>query len=124
MLRDDKPTIPSPNTWSLLGGREEEGETPEQTLHRELKEEANIDQSPVKFLWQEDSDQDGVKDGRIRYYYLLKLTPEQLPTIKLGDEGQKLGFFTIDELKKIPLTWRMNKLIKEETEKITQLLEQ
>jgi 8-oxo-dGTP diphosphatase len=29
-LRDDKPDIPFPNHWDLIGGHVEEGETPEQ----------------------------------------------------------------------------------------------
>lgn len=30
------------NTWGLVGGRPEEGETPEETLIREIKEESNM----------------------------------------------------------------------------------
>ncbi len=42
-LRDDKPGISFPGYWDLFGGRVEPGETPEQALVRELKEELNID---------------------------------------------------------------------------------
>jgi 8-oxo-dGTP diphosphatase len=42
-LRDDKPEISFPGYWDLFGGRVEPGETPEQGLVRELKEELNID---------------------------------------------------------------------------------
>ncbi len=42
-LRDDKPDIPFPNHWDLIGGHLEEGETPEQALVREVKEEIGID---------------------------------------------------------------------------------
>jgi 8-oxo-dGTP diphosphatase len=41
-LRDNKPDIPFPNTWDLLGGGCEENETPEQTAIRELEEEIGI----------------------------------------------------------------------------------
>jgi 8-oxo-dGTP diphosphatase len=122
MLRDNKPTIPNPNTWSLLGGRDEEGETPEQTLFRELKEEANIEKSPITFLWEEASDNQGAPDGRRRYYYHLPLQDQQLESIQLGDEGQELKFFSFAELKTIPLTWRMTKMLNEEEEMLKQLL--
>ena len=36
-LRDNKPDIPHPNKWDLLGGGMEEGETPQQAVEREIK---------------------------------------------------------------------------------------
>lgn len=41
--RDNKPGIPFPGYWDLIGGHIEEGETPEQALIREIKEELDID---------------------------------------------------------------------------------
>ena len=41
--RDNKPGIPFPGYWDLIGGHVEDGETPEQALVREIKEELNID---------------------------------------------------------------------------------
>lgn len=49
-LRDNKPSIPFPNSWDLFGGTLEDGETPEQALSRELSEELSItDFSPHFF---------------------------------------------------------------------------
>jgi 8-oxo-dGTP diphosphatase len=42
-LRDNKPGIPFPDHWDLIGGHIEEGETPEEALVREVKEELDID---------------------------------------------------------------------------------
>jgi 8-oxo-dGTP diphosphatase len=42
-LRDNKPWIPFPDHWDLIGGHIEEGETPEEALVREVKEELDID---------------------------------------------------------------------------------
>jgi len=42
-LRDDKPEIPFPNHWDLFGGHLENGESPEQALVREVKEEIGIE---------------------------------------------------------------------------------
>lgn len=41
--RDHKPGIPFPGYWDLIGGHVEEGETPEEALVREVKEEIDID---------------------------------------------------------------------------------
>jgi 8-oxo-dGTP diphosphatase len=42
-LRDDKPDIPFPNMWDVPGGHLEPGETPEQCIVREMKEEIDLD---------------------------------------------------------------------------------
>jgi len=42
-LRDDKAEIPFPNYWDFLGGHLEAGETPEEALVREVKEEIGVD---------------------------------------------------------------------------------
>ena len=49
-LRDNKPTIPFPNCWDLIGGHVEEGETPEQALCREYKEELGLELAEYKFF--------------------------------------------------------------------------
>jgi 8-oxo-dGTP diphosphatase len=48
-LRDNKPGIPFPDHWDLIGGHVEEGETPEVALVREFKEELDLDLKEYKF---------------------------------------------------------------------------
>ena len=48
-LRDNKPDIPFPNYWDLIGGHVEEGETPEEALLREVKEELDINLTDYTF---------------------------------------------------------------------------
>jgi 8-oxo-dGTP diphosphatase len=48
-LRDDKPGIPFPDHWDLIGGHVEEGETPEEALVREVMEELGIELEDYSF---------------------------------------------------------------------------
>ncbi len=48
-LRDNKPGIPFPGYWDLIGGHIEEGETPEEALVREVKEELDIELKEYTF---------------------------------------------------------------------------
>jgi 8-oxo-dGTP diphosphatase len=48
-LRDNKPGIPFPDHWDLIGGHVEEGETPEEALIREVREELDIDLKEYSF---------------------------------------------------------------------------
>ena len=41
-LRDNKPTIPYPNMWDLLGGGIERGESAKQAAIREIEEEIGV----------------------------------------------------------------------------------
>ena len=42
-LRDNKPGLEYPNCWGTFGGQIEEGETPQEALVREIKEELDYD---------------------------------------------------------------------------------
>ena len=48
--RDNKPGIPFPGYWDLIGGHVEDGETPEQALVREIKEELGIELTEFVFF--------------------------------------------------------------------------
>lgn len=49
-LRDNKPGIPFPGHWDLIGGHVEEGETTLEALKREFKEELDLQLKDFKFF--------------------------------------------------------------------------
>ncbi len=89
LLRDNNPNIQNPNTWQLPGGRIEENENHFQTIKRELKEEISLIPTNLKYLG------DALSNTSV---YISFLTDEETKHVKLGNEGQKLKFFTKEEL--------------------------
>ena len=96
LLRDDIPTINDPNTWSLIGGTAEEGETPEETLLREIEEEIGVKPTNNQLLY--------VRKDRPVPIYFVPLTDQEASQVKLGDEGQRLQFFELYEVESLPRT--------------------
>jgi 8-oxo-dGTP diphosphatase len=94
-LRDKKPGIPFPDHWDLIGGHVEEGETPEQALVREVKEELNIDLKDYKFYKKYEC-LTGDAYENIKYIYSGRLN---LPIEKITLlEGERPQFFSKDEI--------------------------
>lgn len=89
--RDNKPTIPNPNMWSIPGGQVEKGESFDEALVREIKEEIGITPKNYQLLGFFETE----KQNAI---YLLELTNEEIQEIKLGDEGQELKWFKPQEI--------------------------
>ena len=98
VLRDNKPTIPHPNYWSLLGGRLEDGEDALTGLKRELKEEISCPTYDFKLVGE------SIQYGCKKIIYRGKFD-EKLENIELY-EGQKLCLFDLKDFKKlrIPLS--------------------
>jgi len=94
-LRDNKPDIPFPDYWDLIGGHLEEGETPEEALIREVKEELNIDLVDYTFYKKYEC-LTGDAYPNIKYVYsgYINLPIEEI-TLLEGDHPQ---FFTRDEI--------------------------
>ena len=89
------------NHWCWVGGGTEPGETPEETLIREAKEEANLDLTDFAFLFKWESHS---RPGTHHYVYHVPLNDQHLKAMKLGDEGQRLEFFSLDQAEDLPLT--------------------
>lgn len=90
-LRDDSPKIPFPNRWDFFGGHLEAGETPEQALARELKEELNIELASWRFF-RRYTCLAGDAYPNIKFIYYARLDPAP-PHLRLC-EGQRLAAIT------------------------------
>lgn len=96
-LRDDKPTILYPNTWSTLGGAIEDGETPEVAMQRELIEEIEI--CPPLHFWQVFNTHFTIAESPISVEVHVFLGELDTPLEQINlHEGQRLGTFGADEI--------------------------
>lgn len=91
-LRDDNPNIPYQNCWDVPGGNVEEGETPEQCIIREMREEIGRDIEKLQFYKMYNM------GDRIEYTYWEKVDFD-IEKITLT-EGVRLKWFTEDDIKK------------------------
>lgn len=94
-LRDKKSCLPFPDHWDLIGGHVEDGETPEEALVREYKEELGLDLSDYKF-YKEFECLEGDSYENIKYIYTGRINiPVEEITLY---EGQYAKYFTKEEI--------------------------
>lgn len=91
-----------PKHWACPGGRAERGETAEQNVIREVKEEVNLDFTPSEILttatWQD--------------RYLYRFLGQWIGEVKLQEEEvTDYDWFTFDEAKKLKLAFDYPKVI-------------
>ncbi len=84
-----------PSKWALPGGTMEEGETPKQTLEREINEELGISVSGYKPLGKYN------EDGYIMFVYYVDSPEFDEDTITLNEEHTEYNFFTFYEAQKL-----------------------
>ena len=102
-LRDDKPGLPYRNMWDIPGGHVEDGETPEQCIVREMKEEMNLTLNSFELFSVMEF------DDRIEYTFWKKINLD-IEKINLH-EGQQLKWFTEIEARNTKLAYGFNEIV-------------
>jgi len=104
-LRDDDPKIPYPNMWDVPGGHVEDGETPEECIVREMKEEMDLELQDFKLF--------SVREFRDRIEYTYSADAHfAIDEIDLR-EGQRLQWFTRSQVRRTELAYGFNQILEE-----------
>ncbi|KKR48418.1 MAG: hypothetical protein UT86_C0005G0002 [Candidatus Magasanikbacteria bacterium GW2011_GWC2_40_17] len=104
---------PYPNTWHLIGGGVDDGESLVDAIKREIKEEAGIEVEISRSLGF-DEDYEPNKHGEITHYiFLVFLAKYVSGEIKADDDIEKLEWISKDKLAKIELNKPSIKLFKQ-----------
>lgn len=95
-LRDDKPTISAPGTWSLFGGMMQKGETPLHTIKREIAEELCIEPEQFHPFGYKDYYADFEQEKIRTWFFIADVTLKWSGHILT--EGQAASVFAFEEL--------------------------
>ena len=94
-LRDNIPVIPWPDCWGTFGGQIEEGETPEEAIRREIREELMYELHDPEYFG------NFPYDGYDIFMY-RKIVPDLTVADVTVREGQRAQFFSLEEAKDAP----------------------
>ena len=91
-------TVPFKDYWALPGGRAETGETVEQTIIREVKEETGLDTAIVRKIgeYHEQGIQDGVEYDYYPACFLVKVVGGEIK--RQESEIQEIQLFSLEDI--------------------------
>jgi 8-oxo-dGTP diphosphatase len=107
--RDDTPGLPFAGYWSMPGGKVEDGETPDEAIHRELVEEIEL-HVPLK-LWKVYKRPGPNLTVIVQYVYTGRITQEV--HYLAVNEGQALRYVDSHEFSELPIAYGFDKLLEE-----------
>lgn len=111
-LRDNKPEINHPNKWSFISGSIEEGESFEEAIRRECKEEIGLVPNDLRYLGHSEV-------SACFYAYLSGIEAKNL---MLG-EGQEIRFFDPTEMSELDMTPKLHELVTVYGENLKKLIQ-
>lgn len=95
-LRDNKPGINYPDTWSLIGGFIDDGETPEQAALREVEEEIGLKLNSLVLLSSRIAEPEKGEERFEENMFAAEL-PCDISELS-ANEGREIRMFSVDEL--------------------------
>jgi len=96
LLRDERDDIIYPGWWDMPGGGREPGESPEECLLRELREEFGLVLGPGELLWRARFTSPTAPGG-MAWWFAARLPAEAERRIVFGDEGQAWALMPPDD---------------------------
>jgi 8-oxo-dGTP diphosphatase len=105
-------TLPFKEYWALPGGRAEPGETAEQTVVREVKEETGLDVAVVRKIgeYHEQGTQGGVEYDYYPTCFLVKVVGGEI--MRQKGEVQEISLFSLSDLPE-PLAFVHSSMVKD-----------
>lgn len=120
VLKDQKVLLvkrnqsPAKGLWALPGGKVNLGETLRQAAMREIFEETSISIIPRQPIYSFDSIHKDEK-GSVQFHYVIidLLAEYKEGELKAGDDAAEVGWFSLEDLEKIPVNESTKKLVKQ-----------